>query len=294
MEIEDDFIDDSETDETTEEMSESQNNVFLTHTAAQPPREIVLKPAVNIYPLTSLSQSLLSAMYSLIMFGKSDIGATVPGSIFDLGKQLQKMRESFPEFVKDTNLKANSTQYKQLKNLESMKNRKKELQKDNIRLKNLIRSFSKQIPKKAFDDEQEFSEVDKLNAELRSTTTKLKMYIKKLKELSQQNESTNSENKQLTEEIERLKKNFRKHCKGDIGQINKNIVKTEVELQNNIARHKEALLNANHIVESYRTPISVLENRLNDLNRRLMQVVRAPLTDRPYIPMRKRLQQGRF
>ena len=283
MIIEDDFIEDSEPDDTSEENSRS---VFLTQTKAEAPIEIEMKPAVNIYPLTTLSQQLLSAMYSLMMFGRSDIKATVSGSIFDLGKNLNKIRDAFPEFFRETKMKINSQQYKMEKQLLVMKNNKKKLIKENGQLKALIRSYSKQIPQKAAmldSRENDFSEMDRIKGELRAVTVQLKSNIKKLRDLAQQNEKMSTENKEIQKQIDLIQKNYRKkYCHGDLGELNKNIMKAELEIQNNILKHKEMISNIKQMIESYKNPIAMLEARLNDLNRRISQMPRFPLTDRTY------------
>ena len=144
MDIEDDFIEDSESSETSDN---DENSFFLTATQADEPKEIVLKPAVNVYPLTTLTQNLLSKMYSLINFGQSSIGVSIQGSVYDLSKHLKKVNDDFPKFVREANVYSNSKQYALQKKLMQMKmSMKKQILKRRIMRNALKRKkLSKQI-----------------------------------------------------------------------------------------------------------------------------------------------------
>jgi hypothetical protein len=91
MEIEPDFVTDEE-ENIAEEPSEA---FFVTETAAQLP---TLGRAVKV-DLTNLCRRLISSTMSLMLFGASDIGVTVPGTVFELGKHAQRVLDTFPLFI---------------------------------------------------------------------------------------------------------------------------------------------------------------------------------------------------
>lgn len=278
MDIEDDFIEDSEFEE---EESMENTDFFLTATNANEPKEIVLKPAVNIYPVVTLAQQLLSKMYSLVMFGNSQIGATVAVSIYELGSQLNTIRNSFSVFVKETSNKINSPEYKLLKNLEALEAKCKAVQAENIQFKNLIRNNSKRLPKGLDSDTEMEARKQKVMNEFKSNAANLRRAIENLQKLKQLNDTTLSENREIEDQINSKFKQFRKNCQGDYGEISKNIVRIEIDLQNNIQKHREKIEEAKKTVQMYEAPIAMLEARLADLNRRILQVVRCPRSCRP-------------
>lgn len=271
MDIEDDFIEDSDESDQSEE---DYDDIFLTKTRVDPPREIVLKPAVNIYPIASLTQNLLSKMYSLQMFGTSDIGSSVPGSVYDLGKHLKKMINTFPIFIKESNVIANSQQFILQKKFDSIKTRIQNSQQINKQLKERIRTNERQLPNLNRSNDDTFSELDRAKSEMKATACSLKKYIIRLKGVKQENDQMQAENQEIQKQIDDLLAHFRRNCSGDIGKLNKNIVKTEIEIKENIKRHKENLLNAQEIINSYNDPIHSLEIRLSDMNRRVSVLCR--------------------
>ncbi|OHT00409.1 hypothetical protein TRFO_32951 [Tritrichomonas foetus] len=274
MDIEDDFIEDS----TQAEESDDENDFFLTATMADEPKEIVLKPAVNVYPLTSLTQQLLSKMYSLQNFGSSSIGATVPGSVFDLAKHLIKMRNSFPTFVKESNVYSNSKQYAMQKKLNRLKDKIEKTQQDNRKLKERVRNNKRRLPDLTKNKNDEFTESEKIKAEMKSNVFSLKKAVSKLKEMNQLNDQMQCENETIQKQINDLFSKFKHSCTGEDGQINRNIVKVDIELRNNIQKHKENLAVAQEIVDSYKVPIQALEQRLADMDRRISAVIRPPFS----------------
>lgn len=273
MDFEDDFIEDSEqTDQSEEEYDE----IFLTKTRVDPPKEIILKPAVNIYPIASLAQNILSKMYSLQMFGSSEIGATVSGSVYDLGKHLKKMMTTFPSFIKESNVIANSEQYALQKKFDNMKTKIKNSQQINKQLKERIRNNKKQLPDLNRQENDEFSELDRIKSEMKANIYSLKKSINRLTEIKQENDLVQTENQEIQKQIDDLLARFRKKCQGDAGRLNKSIVKTEIEIKENNKRYKENLANAQKIVNSYNDPIKSLEIRLSDMDRRIAVFCRQP------------------
>ena len=263
MEIEDDFIEDSEQSE------EDTDDFFLTRTRADPPKEIVLRPSVNIYPIASLSQQLLSKMYSLQMFGQSSIGASVPGSVYDLGKNLQDMLKSFPCFVKESNISANSQQYVLKKKFDNIKTKIKKSQQINKQLKERIRCNERQLPNLNRQDDTEFSQLDKINSELKANISSLKKAINRLKDVKEEKDLIQAENQEIQKQIDDLLSHLRRSFPGEIGKINRNIVKTEIEIKENGKKYKENIQKAQEILNSYNDPIHSLEIRLEDMNRRI-------------------------
>lgn len=271
MEIEDDFIEDSEQSEEEEE-----DDLFLTRTRVDPPKEIVLKPAVNIYPISSLAQQLLSKMYSLQMFGQSSIGASVSGSVYELGNHLRNMLETFPSFIKESNISANSQQYLLQKKLANTKTKIQNLQQINKQLKEKVRYNEKQLPDLNRQNDTEFSELDRINSEIKANICSLKKAINRLQKIKEENDQIQSENQIIKNTIDDLLTQYRRSCPGEIGRINKNIVKTEIGLRENSKRYRENLEKAQEIISSYNEPIHSLETRLADMNRRI-SVFRRPV-----------------
>ncbi|KAK8882246.1 hypothetical protein M9Y10_044888 [Tritrichomonas musculus] len=269
MEIEDDFIEDSEQTEEEEEKNEK-DDIFLTGTKKGLHKEIVLKPPVNIYPIASLSQQLISKMYSLEMFGQSSIGATVSGSVYDLGKHFKSLYSSFPSFIHESNIYLNSQQYTLQKQFDAIKEKIVRSQQRNKKVKEIIRSNERRLPNLNKQSSNEFSELDRINAEMKATAISLKKSIEKLQTLKQQNDQFQAENEAIQQQIDTILSQFKHKCTGEAGQIQKNIVKTEIELRENIKKYKENIMQAQKIVNSYNDPIHSLEVRLSDLNRRII------------------------
>lgn len=269
MEIEDDFIEDSEQTEEEEEINEK-DDIFLTGTKKGLHKEIVLKPPVNIYPIASLSQQLISKMYSLEMFGQSSIGATVSGSVYDLGKHFKSLYSSFPNFIHESNIYLNSQQYTLQKQFDAIKEKIVRSQQRNKKVKEIIRSNERRLPNLNKQSSNEFSELDRINAEMKATAISLKKSIEKLQTLKQQNDQFQAENEAIQQQIDTILSQFKHKCTGEAGQIQKNIVKTEIELRENIKKYKENIIQAQKIVNSYNDPIHSLEVRLSDLNRRII------------------------
>ena len=87
--------------------------------------------------------------------------------------------------------------------------------------------------------------------------------------LKQQNDQYQAENEAIQQSIDDVLSQFRRKCTGEVGKVQKNIVKTEIELKENMKRYRENLLQAQNIINSYNDPIQSLETRLSDLNRRI-------------------------
>ena len=272
MDIEDDFIEDSESSETSDN---DENSFFLTATQADEPKEIVLKPAVNVYPLTTLTQNLLSKMYSLINFGQSSIGVSIQGSVYDLSKHLKKVNDDFPKFVREANVYSNSKQYALQKKLMQMKIRIHHLKESNLKAKERVRNNSRRLPNLNKDDSNyHYSDAEKFKNEAKACAYSLNRAVEKLKVMNMNNDKIQLENENIQKQINHIISMFKHNCFGEEGQINRNIVKTEIELCNNVQKHKENLITAQQIVDSYKAPIQSLEARLADLNRRITTFVK--------------------
>lgn len=270
MEIEDDFIEDSDKQEEEEEQkNEANDEFFLTGTKDGIRKPIVLKPAVNIYPISSLAQQLVSKMYSLEMFGQTSIGATVSGSVYDLGKHFKSLYSSFPEYIKEVTVYSNSKQYTLQKYHDKLKEKLEKYKQIKTILKEKIRNNERKLPNYNKQENSEFTENDRIKAEMKATSISLKKSIERLKALKQENDSVQAENEQIQQNIDDVLSQFRHKCVGEVGKVQKNIVKTEIELKENMKKYRESLMQAQNIVNAYNEPIHTLEVRLSDLNRRI-------------------------
>lgn len=269
MEIEDDFIEDSEQTEE-EESNENEKDVFLTVAKDNLHKDIALKPPVNIYPISSLSQQLISKMYSFEMFGQTSIGATVSGSVYDLGKHFKSLYHSFPEFIKELNIYSNSRQCALQKQLDAIKGKLTQSQAIKSKLKDRIRNNERRFPNYNKQGNVEYTDLDRIKAEMKSVSISLKKSIEKLQSLKQENDQFQAENEDIQQNINDILSQFKHKCTGEAGKIQKNIVKTEIELKENMKKYKENLSLAQNIVNSYNDPIHALEVRISDMNRRIL------------------------
>jgi hypothetical protein len=94
MTLEPDFIDDS-TEVPEEETPDG--HLFVTEASLVPSGP--LPPAVDVVPITSLCRRVVSSVTSLILFGDSEIGITIPGNVYELGRQAEVALSEFPKFI---------------------------------------------------------------------------------------------------------------------------------------------------------------------------------------------------
>jgi hypothetical protein len=145
--------------------------LFLTAAQAEVPAVPEIQPAipiVQLLPLIKLMRSLISGMLSLSFFGDSAIGATVPGTIYDLTPQAARARAKFATFFQDAQHNMQTESYKLSKAYNVLESRWNSLQDSNRRLHAMIRSFEKHINR--IQQGSIVNEVAQLNSEMKAVS----------------------------------------------------------------------------------------------------------------------------
>lgn len=263
MDIEDDFIEDSEEEQEPESETKDES-LFIAEINSKVPTE--LKPAVNVLPITKISRTVISAVQSLMLFGTSEIGASVPGSIYDLGAHLKRSTTQFPGFVSETGLRAHSEEYKLGLRLDKIEQKVDRAQQFNRQLKTHIRKINVSMNRA----EQSRTNRGPIGAsDGKATGMNLRRTIEKLREVHGVVAELRSENDELKEVLAKVMKKFRRKVKDENMDKRNSVVRTEVGLMNDIVEHKRKVEEGEAIVAKMGPEIAMIEQRLADLERRL-------------------------
>ncbi|OHT03774.1 hypothetical protein TRFO_01430 [Tritrichomonas foetus] len=262
MEIEDDFIEDSETE------TSSSSELFVTHTEAKPvplPPAETLKPAVNVYPLTEMTRQLLSAMQGLMLFGSSDLGATIPGSVYDLGKQILVTCNSFPRFVSETTHQSRSNEYKLFQHLEKIKGRIKKVKEMNLKLKHYSCHLNAQ-----FNPQPVAHSRKAVEAELKMVSASLRKSIMKLRSAHDEVVKLQTENTDISNKLQKMYKRFKKKSDDEVVNLKNSLIRGEIDLYKTQIDHKYNLLSFENAIKQIQPIVEIYEKRIEDMNQKLL------------------------
>jgi hypothetical protein len=267
MQFADDFLEDSDSLQEEEEALEDPASFFITGTEAEA-AAVPLQPAipvVQLLPLVEVTRKLVSGMLSLSLFGDSTIGATVPGTIYDLSGKAKSARDKFAAFFQDNQACMRSEQYILAKSYDDMDKRASEIQATNRRLKSVIRSYGKRITD--VQNGRLSAEISQLDSELKAVTANLKTAIGKLQEVHKEDKTIQTENEFYQEQMEEMMKSVRK--RGGLSQRTRNLAKLELELANCVAEGNDAIGKMQNSVSGMVQPIEALKAKLADMDRRV-------------------------
>jgi hypothetical protein len=267
MEFEDDFIEDSDASQCSEE-EESTEPFFLTATQSEIPTLPPLpppKPIASVLPMTSLARTLISSVSSLITFGNSSIGTSVPGTIYDLAPQLSHVRERFPRFIADVHKTQNTPEFKLLNRYDELRRRFTNAHSLNSKLKHLIHLHGRTLRDLEGNDDP----CESLKAELHATSILLRNSITKLQQSHAVVQDLQDENERLRADISVQLKALNRGCRGVFGPIRKEIAKLEIGLScgareraDSIARAESGVLAVEQGVQGLKTQIANVESRI--------------------------------
>jgi peptidoglycan hydrolase CwlO-like protein len=286
MQFADDFLEDSESSQEEEDASEDPASFFITGTQADVPA-LPLQPAipvVQLLPLIEVTRDVVSRMLSLSLFGNSAIGATIPGTIYDLSTQGKRARDKFLAFFEDNQSFMQTEQYKLGKSYDDLTKRASDVQGWNRRLNSVIRTYEKRISE--IQNGCVSLEISQLDSELKAVSGKLKAAIVRLQEAHQENRNLQSENDSFQEKVDKLMKGLRKKG-GRLSQRTRSLAKLELELANTVTQYNDRIARMQNSVNTMAPTIEALRAKLADLDRRVaMSQYPLPLRDPAYALIR--------
>jgi hypothetical protein len=266
MEFEDDFIESSDGSPPEEDTANS--SFFLTATQGQVPTVLPLlpaKPVADILAMTSLTRTLISALSSLISFGKSSIGTTVPGTIYDLAPRLTQVRERLPAFMADIRKMQEAPQFRLLKQYDQLKRRWTQGLQVHAKLKNMMHANGRALREHNDRDDA----LESLRAETRATAVLVRNSIIRLQQSHAVVDDLQLENETLRSDISERQSALNRNCRGAIGSIQKSLVKLEVDLACSAPERAAAIAAAEDGIAVCNQTLRALQARLENLDARI-------------------------
>lgn len=289
MEFPPDFITESEDEETQDHVFINDQGIFLTTSNAKPfekPKRSQSRIVPEeTRPLADLSKNLVSHMQGLMLFGSSELGTTIEGSAYDLGKKLENLIDTFPHFFVETGAQARSSQSILEQKFDLAKEKLEKAKEVNRKLKNYIRQINNNMPKDTGSArEREFT---RASNDMRTTSLALKKTIEKLRDIHQATRELQIENAHLQQKCDKLLQSLSHDEYDEVGTRKAELVRTEIELRNLIAAQNESYQRMQANVDNVQQPVNLLKKRLQDLEKRISMCGRkAPLKrgNAPYHP----------
>jgi len=265
--FDDDFITDSEAPKQEEEDNEADMilpNHDMPETIIIPTSDVQKEDPKSIAGVT---RGLISAIKSLMMFGRSDIGTTINDPQENLCSLAKKICSEFLLFHSNLEKKNKDPEYILLKKLSSTKKFQKykvnELQKTNNELKIRIRNNEK-----LFDSDKKL--VD--HNDIRVQSVALKNAINKLTQIHKDIRDIQKENMVLSQQINELLMKQSSRQGINVTNLHSNILNLEAEIQDIYKRNASSITKMEQSIESMAHPISLLESRVNDLEKRIKTI----------------------
>jgi uncharacterized protein YukE len=264
----DEFIDDSSPEDEPEE-EEPEKELFLTATLGQTPDLLEMPPATPAYdvlPVTEITRALISAVSSLLLFGRSSVGTTVPGTIDDLSRHSIRIREKFPLFVQDIRKRMNTKEYRMQRVYHELKQRIDKMTTVNQALKSAVRTRERRL----LPNRTEVPDMVALQAEVKAAAGTLRQAIERIQSSRAAVRAAQQENVAVQTEIDDTMQAFRRRCQGEIGDKQCAIARLEVGLAGAEREHQESLARGQECIDEIERPIRALELRVRDMERRVI------------------------
>ena len=215
--------------------------------------------------ISNVTRNLLAKLTSLVMFGKSDIGATVTEPNEQLGELLSRMKTTFEFFINDAITNQNNPH---LQRINKMVAYKKELKKKIIEAQNQRQELKMKLVSldRAFKSPQT-TQVS--NSDVKAATSQLKTAIQKIQQGRKEEREIMNENLRLAQRLKELSEMDQKKYGTEVSELKESNAKLEVEINERNRRYKTCLEKMRQSVQEYQEPIDRLQSRLADLEKRV-------------------------
>ena len=215
--------------------------------------------------MSNITRTLLSHLTSLVMFGNSDVGATITEPNEQLSEMLGRMRNTFMYYMQDALKKKQNPQLSRINKLvQTKKDLKQKIiaaQKQNVELKSRLRAIDRAFKNQ---NQPQFSAGD-----ARAATSQLKSFIQKIQTAHKEERQLINENQKLAQQIKDMQQENEAVYGEEISAIKDRNAKLEVEITENVRRYKGCIAKMEQSLVAQDEPLERLRTRLNDLERRV-------------------------